>query len=66
MNHSRVSSLMASSFHNLCRVINVARVAAWLLINFCNHRRLMDHTMVAAWLHAAWIPYTFHNLRRFI
>ena len=65
MNHSRVSSLMAISFHNLCRVTNVARLAAWLLINFCNHRRLMDH-MVAAWLYAAWIPYTFHNLRRFI
>ena len=69
MNHSRVSSLMASSFHNLCRVmdgLDLAMVAAWLLINFCNHRKLMDHTMVAAWLHAAWIPYTFHNLRRFI
>ena len=66
MNHTRVSSWMASSFHNLCRVINNARVASWLLINFCNHRRLMDYTMVAGWLHAAWIPYTFHNLRRFI
>ena len=58
MNQTMVSSWMASSFHNLCRVMDVARVATWLPINFCNHRRLMNHTMIAAWVHAAQITYT--------